>query len=111
MHSINIGSRQANRLSPASVVDALPSKTEILAAVNNTWELPAPAKTSIRGVGKAAKDFLTVLSRRAFWDVPLDKSVSISQTEAASRNGPGRRSHSLCRAGDSRQTQALRSPL
>lgn len=78
VRSINIGSRQTNRLSPESVVDALPNKTDILAAINSTWDLPEPATTAIRGVGEAAKDFLAVLSRQAFWDVTLDKSVSAS---------------------------------
>ena len=75
VRAVNIGTRQANRLSPESVVDILPNKGEILDAINSTWDLPAPNTSSIRGSGKAAEDFLAVVSQQAFWDVPLDKSL------------------------------------
>ena len=74
--SLDIGTRQTNRASSASVFSCEADDREtILHFINREWHRRYPPCTSF-GKGGAAERFVTVLRQEEFWSQPLQKVFS-----------------------------------
>lgn len=77
VRSINVGSRQSNRLSAKSVLNVSPSASEIRTAIERVWKSAPPEPELTRGTGDSAERFLEVLATDFIWNIPLDKSLPL----------------------------------
>ena len=69
--SINIGTRQNNRLQHSSISNVSEDEEEILDAIN---EKPKRFKPSLNfGKGNSAEAFIRIISEKSFWEIPNQK--------------------------------------
>ena len=80
--TIDIGSRQKNRASFPSIVHSLPCKSSIMCAIETALKILSDISPKQQmenkdyfGVGQSDKKFLSVLKRKDFWKVSLQKQL------------------------------------
>jgi UDP-N-acetylglucosamine 2-epimerase (hydrolysing) len=71
--TINIGTRQQNRVSSKTILNANYSKTEILEQIKSVELIPNMEVKSNFGGGNSAQKFIEILSKKTLWEISHQK--------------------------------------